>query len=126
MKNAINIDKFIRNKINEFYGDYLEKFKDREHFYDIVIDKINESVQKNKCDISVFIERRLCFDKIFEHLEEELKEIEILICKEREYYSIYINKVSQLKKLNDFYLKLKEEKPMSEEEFIKERQFLFK
>ena len=126
MKNVINVDKFIKNKINKFYEEYLEKFKDRERFYDIVIDKINESVQKNKCDISVFIEKRLYFDKIFEHLEEELKENEILICKEREYYSIYINTVSQLKKLNDFYLKLKEEKPMSEEEFIKERQFLFK
>lgn len=125
MNNVINIDKFRENKINTYYEEYIERLKDRKLFYDLIIKEINKSIQENKTFISVYIDKRLYFDKIFELLEEEFKEMDIILHKEREFYKIYISEIKELEKIRDFYLKVKEEKIMTKEEFIEEKKFLF-
>lgn len=125
MNNVINIDKFRENKINTYYEEYIERLKDRKLFYDLIIKEINKSIQENKTFISVYIDKRLYFDKIFELLEEEFKEMGIILHKEREFYKIYISEIKELEKIRDFYLKVKEEKIMTKEEFIEEKKFLF-
>ena len=116
----------MENKIKSYYKNYLSDFRDKNFFYDIVIRKINEMIQNGATNISVFIGRRLYYDKLFDILENEFREMDIILHKEREYYNFYVNNCEQLKKINDFYIKLGKEKPMSEEEFIKNRHYLFK
>ena len=125
MKNVINIDKFKENKINTYYEEYLSNFYDRKRFYNIVMENINEEISKGKTSISVYIDRRLYYDKIFELLETEFKEMNIILRKERNCYSFYIDKCETLKKINDFYIELQKKETISKEQFIKERQFLF-
>ena len=125
MNDVINIDKFRENKINTYYKEYIERLKDRKLFYDLIIKEINKSIQENKTLISVYIDKRLYFDKIFELLEKEFKEMNIILHKERECYKIYISEIKELEKIRDFYLKVKEEKIMTKEEFIEEKKFLF-
>ena len=118
MEYLINIDKYIETRNENAYADYLENYRKRLYFYNKLIDSINFNIEKEK-SLEIFMDKPNRIENLYmEKIKNELNEIDIFVDESYNFYQIFIKDVKCLKKLNKLYLRVKNEKKLSKEDFL--------